>query len=234
LVFPPTLYPTAGTGKRSGILRQAIQGALTSGLLDRTQPVHMIAHSMGDLDARRLISQDPTIEAGGDKVPINSLATIGTPHRGSPIADVVVLQLVPKLPVIAPVLAAAKIALGDVLGHFRIFLEGLQDLTTTTAQGFNTRFPNHLNVRYLSFAGGGRPGFRPTSGFFLPYYEFIRICDGEVNDGVVALSSAKWTGFDPTLWPGDHADEIGHDLDYPLRATDQATLNRYAEIVQRF
>jgi triacylglycerol lipase len=216
------------------MLRQSIENALTQGLLDRTQPIQMIAHSMGGLDARRLISQSPAIDAGGVKVPINVLATIGTPHRGSPIADVVALQFVPKLHVFAPVLAAAKLALGDVLGHFGVSLEGLRDLTTEAAPGFNAQFPDHPNVRYLSFAGGGRPGFQATSGFFLPYHEFIRICEGEINDGVVGLSSAKWTGFDPNLWPGDHADEIVHDLDQPLLPPDPATLNRYAEIVQRF
>jgi hypothetical protein len=63
-------------------------------------------------------------------------------------------------------------------------------------------------VTYLSYAGIGRPGLVPTSGFFLPYNEFICMCEGEMSDGVVPVSSVKWTGFDPKFRPADHADEI--------------------------
>jgi hypothetical protein len=91
-------------------------------------------------------------------------------------------------------------------------------------------------VKYLSFAGGGRTGLVPTSNFFLPYYEFIKahVRGREVSDGVVAVSSAMWGTFDPNLWPGDHADEIGHDLDRPLAMPDAETLQRFERIVFRF
>ena len=42
--------------------------------------VHVIAHSMGGLDARRAVSA-----LGGG--PVRSLVTIATPHRGTPLAD---------------------------------------------------------------------------------------------------------------------------------------------------
>src|SRR5262245_41809375 len=45
------------------------------------EPVHIIAHSMGGLDARYFISK----LGGADRV--LSLTTVGTPHRGSPFAD---------------------------------------------------------------------------------------------------------------------------------------------------
>jgi len=233
-VFAPALDPTAGTEKRSGMLRQSIQDALSQGVLDPPEPIHIIAHSMGGLDARRLVHDDPSFAVNGRRVAVETLAMIGTPHWGSPVADAVALQLVPKLPVLTLALNAAKLALGNVLQHFNVSLDGLRDLTTESAKDFNKRFTDHPNVRYLSFAGGGRPGLPSTSGFFLPFHEFIRICDGEASDGVVSVSSATWTGFDPNLWAGDHADEIAHNLDRPLQAPDQATLDRYAGIVQRF
>ena len=233
-VYAPALDPTAGTEKRAAMLRQKIQEALSQRVLDPLQPIHLIAHSMGGLDARRFLSKDPTIEVGGARVPIKTLATIGTPHRGSPIADVVALKFLPKASVTDFVLAPAKLALGNVLGHFGVSLDGLRDLTTEAAKGFNAQFPDHPQVRYMSFGGGGRTGPVPTSRFFLPYHEFIRICDGEPSDGVVSVSSAKWTGFDANLWHGDHADEVGHDLDRPLQGPAQETLDRYAAIVQRF
>jgi triacylglycerol lipase len=108
-------------------------------------------------------------------VPVKTLATIGTPHRGSPVVDVVAVEYVPKLPLLAAVLEAAKMNLGNVLEQFGISLEGLHDLTTKAARDFNTESPDHPGVKYLSYAGGGRPGLVPTSKFFLPYYEFIRI-----------------------------------------------------------
>jgi triacylglycerol lipase len=146
----------------------------------------------------------------------------------------VALEYVPKLTLLAPVLEAAKMKLGNVLEHFRISLDGLHDLTTKAARDFNTQFPDHPDVKYLSYAGGGRPGLLPTSKFFFPYYEFIRICEGEVSDGVVGVSSAKWTGFDPNPWPADHADEIGHDLNQPLQPPNQETLDRYDAIAAQF
>jgi hypothetical protein len=69
---------------------------------------------------------------------------------------------------------------------------------------------------------------------FFPDDEFIRIREGEISDGVVPVSSAKWTGFDPNSRPADHADEIGYDLDRPLQPLSQATLDRYDAIVARF
>ena len=58
--------------------------------------------------------------------------------------------------------------------------------------------------------------------------------DRELSDGVVAVSSAKWGIFDPNLWLGDHADEIGHNLDQPLGEPEADTLQRYEQMVMRF
>src|SRR4051812_20667910 len=83
-VIAPAVDPTAGTEVRARMLGEAILAGLANGL-DPAEPIHIIAHSMGGLDARRLICQSTSI--GG--VPIKTLVTIGTPHRGSPIADLV-------------------------------------------------------------------------------------------------------------------------------------------------
>lgn len=231
-IHVPQLDRTGGTEQRAGQLRESIQAALQHGTLDPTQPIHIIAHSMGGLDARRMISKDALISA----VPIKTVATIGTPHRGSPIADLVAGELVPKLPLLSPVLDAAKVLLGDVLGTFGISRQGLCDLTTKAAAQFNIDFPDHEGVQYLSYGGKGRQGFfrPPTSQFMFPYYEFIRIVDGEISDGVVSVSSAQWKNFDSDLWPGDHLDEVGHDLDHPLRPASRELLDRYLAIVAKF
>ena len=68
-------------------------------------PFHLIAHSMGGLDSRFLISH---LQPEGDNR-ILSLTTIGSPHHGSPIADLIVEQVQKDrmLPIPAPTLAAA-------------------------------------------------------------------------------------------------------------------------------
>src|SRR5580658_8847759 len=48
--------------------------------------VHIIAHSMGGLDARCLLAQNLAGLAGR----VVSLSTISTPHHGSPVADMLV------------------------------------------------------------------------------------------------------------------------------------------------
>ena len=55
------------------------------------QQVHLIAHSLGGLDARYMISRLGMAQR------VLSLTTIGTPHLGSPIADAVVNAGFPDL-----------------------------------------------------------------------------------------------------------------------------------------
>lgn len=235
-VIAPAVDPTAGIETRSTMLRASIEAALACDGLKPNEPIHIIAHSMGGLDSRRLISKGNFIETNGRRTPIQTLATIGTPHRGSPVADLVALKFLDRIPFLADALQEPEAALSRVLGHFRISLDGLHDLTSESAEHFNAANPNQAGVNYLSFAGGGRAGLVPTSGFFLPYYEFIKahVRGREVSDGVVAVSSAIWGTFDSNLWPGDHADEIGHDLDRPLATPPDETLDRYERIVLRF
>ncbi|HUI57491.1 MAG TPA: hypothetical protein VLY04_21085 [Bryobacteraceae bacterium] len=235
-VCAPALDPTQGTEVRSGQLRNAIGEALRTGQLNPAEPIDIIAHSLGGLDSRRMIATNPFIEAGGNNVPVRTLATISTPHRGSPIADVIALKFLPKLPGIEAVLQGADAALQRVLDHFKISLECLHDLTSESANQFNAEFPDQRGVRYRSFAGCGRDGFPPTCAFFLPYYEYIRLHTKglDQSDGMVTVSSAMWADFDQNLWPCDHADEIGHDLDHPLQGVTAQALERFDRIVSGF
>jgi triacylglycerol lipase len=49
----------------------------------------------------------------------------------------------------------------------------------------------------------------------------------------VALSSAKWGEFDSQLWPADHVEEVGHDLDRLGKTGAFEHLAKYREIVAR-
>ena len=81
--------PIAGIERRSRVLGRRIQEAFGG------EPVHLIGHSMGGLDARALLASE------GNAGLVLSLTTIGTPHLGSALADY------------------AKIGFGRVYGLFK-------------------------------------------------------------------------------------------------------------------
>src|SRR5271166_5787150 len=84
--FPGSLFPqtpgTAGIEARASALAEQIDQAFPTG------PIHVVAHSMGGLDTRCVLSNNLRGLATPGRVA--SLSTISTPHRGSPIADLLV------------------------------------------------------------------------------------------------------------------------------------------------
>ena len=76
--------PTGGTQERASVLA----GQITDFLEGDTEVIHIIGHSMGGLDARRLVTpgdKDLQIHKKLNK-PV-TITTVSTPHRGSPLAD---------------------------------------------------------------------------------------------------------------------------------------------------
>jgi triacylglycerol lipase len=199
-------------------------GALNSG-----EPVHIIAHSMGGLDARYLLSPDNR-ENMADR--ITSLTTIGTPHKGSPIADLLVkiggpLDIGHQGNLLAQALHQAHIEVG-----------GLRRITTEGTREFNDKFRDNENTRKFSVAGVGRSKqgllhLETCVALGLPH-SIIKDETGEENDGLVSLSSAMW-GTEQERWPADHADEIGHNLDGGVKAspTQFDHLAKYEALVER-
>jgi len=208
-VLVPELDPTRGIEFRGDQLCDQINNGFNSGLLDRTQKTHIVAHSMGGLDSRYLLSP-----LSGRKVvaPVRSLTTISTPHQGSPIADLIDKPLdllpFPHLP-FSPAGNPLELAL-DELG---ISLDGLRDLTTLACRVFSTKYTDHPSIAYFSVAGTGRLGFLPTASALLLFHRYIFASTGKSNDGLVTVDSASWGKFDPTAWPADHAEEVGYNLD---------------------
>lgn len=178
-----------------------------AGALDPARPVHIIAHSMGSLDCRYLLSPGNPDNLGAR---VATLTTIGGPHRGTPVADLLYAEaegrdLPPDEQVLARYLRRIFTALG-------VSLAGLADLRTSFAAGFNETYVDHPDVRYFSVAGGGRAEGLPTAKLMYRNWLYIKEKTGEINDGAVPLSSAKWGEFDPELWMGDHPELIGHDV----------------------
>lgn len=208
-VIAPILDPTQGIDYRGGQLRDQINAALANGCIDPSQKTHIIAHSMGGLDSRWMLSP---VNPDRIQAPIRSLTTISTPHQGSPIADLIDSpeKLAPfgQLP-FGPHPNLLQPAL-DALG---ISLNGLRNLTTAYCQKFSATYTNAPTVAYFSVAGTGRSDFPFTCRLFALFYQYILALTGRANDGLVTVPSAQWGQFDSNTWVADHADEVGTNLD---------------------
>jgi triacylglycerol lipase len=186
-VFVPSVNPIGCIEQRARQLASAI-----SSRDDFTDPLHIIAHSMGGLDARFLITHLPDV---GKRVA--TLVTIGTPHAGSPVAN------------------AFDDPLNPLRAHIPAFIMkqlqanagAVHDLTTDSCKQFNLDTPDVDGVRYLEIAGDA-----PQDGSELLLYDLAAQI-GQIhgpNDGVVTVESAQRPGRQLfATWPVDHSAEIG-------------------------
>jgi len=136
-----------------------------------TPKVNVVAHSMGGLDARYAISRLGL----GSKVA--SLTTIGTPHRGTPIAD----------------LGAAlerRLGLGRAFEAMGVRLDAVGALTVRRMTVFNRRVADVQGVAYGSVVGAVHRK-RQVNPLLLPGYLYLKERAGE-NDGMVPASSQEW------------------------------------------
>ncbi len=218
-ILETEVSPLARIHLRGAQLRGQILAAMEAGELDPAERVHLVAHSMGGLDARWCLSP-ANPENIAEKVA--SLSTISTPHRGSPVADFLTGG------------GRLSARAGARLGPYLDVGLGIVDLTTDGATRFNERFPDHPEVRYFSYAGKGRPGPRPTSLVLAPCHWIIAQTGAAANDGLVSVESAAWGESPEEPWPADHADEIGHDLNQGRNAKPAFDyLVRYRALVER-
>lgn len=176
--------------------------------------IHIIAHSMGGLDARYALAHFPDL---GKRV--KTLVTIGTPHRGSPVADAIIDSTDPLF--------------DHIPSYLTTWLDGLHDLTSERGILFDETTPDMRGVKYIEVAGNAAQG---NDGLFL--FELARIIGDikdEINDGVVTRSSAL-RNVDGHIhlpdWPVDHAGEVGWNRSSLLPTLSPAAhLNRYDQIV---
>lgn len=197
-VFIATVPPIGSIESRGEKLGRQILD-----VFDGEEQVHILAHSMGGLDARWALRNVPGLSAR-----VKTLVTIGTPHQGSPVADAIRAGTIPALP-----LPAEAIVL-----ELRINQAALHALTTASATAFDQATPDVPGVRYLHVAGDtSLPGaqcsiaFRAIQDLFrLPLH----------NDGVVTVDSATRGGtrHADLILPVDHAGEIGWNLNHPVPA----------------
>jgi len=204
IVYPEACFtrvPVAGSvQQRAQMLAKQIAQRFPVGA------IHIIAHSMGGLDARYLLTHNLLGLANPGRVV--SLSTIATPHRGSPVADL----LVGARPELKDPRRFAYDVISRTLSRLGVAFGALGDLTTGFAEQFNQDNPALDHVRYLPYAGCGK-----CSLLLIPTHTYIERCgdtaDEKLNDGLVSVASASWPGplFEPP-WPTDHLGEVGHNV----------------------
>ena len=144
--------------------------------------VNIIAHSKGGLDSRAAIAHQ------GMAPYVASLTTINTPHRGCIFAEYLLNRM--------PQAARQKIAdtynatlrrLGDPDPDF---LAAVTDLTASACMARNEETPDQPGVVYesvMSYCKRAQHGKFPLN----MTYPIVKHFDG-LNDGLVAVDSAKW------------------------------------------
>ncbi len=79
---PPRLNPGGSVAERAQDLKNYLQDVNRGDVFQKQ--VHIIGHSLGGLDSRFMISKLDMADR------VLSLTTLGTPHHGTPLADIVV------------------------------------------------------------------------------------------------------------------------------------------------
>lgn len=182
VVFPCRVSPAAGIARRAEQLAEQLERI-------EAPRVNLIAHSMGGLDARYAISR---LGLAGR---VASLTTIGTPHRGTPIAD------------------ASTLLIGDwrnvrrLLDQLGANMDGLYDLTTQRMAEFNAAVTDAAGVIYASYVGRIEGGNPPAHPLLSPGYAYLARTAGD-NDGLVPASSQRWGELLGTI-TADHWAQIG-------------------------
>jgi triacylglycerol lipase len=173
-------------------------------VLEKTKKdkINIIAHSKGGIEARYMISN---LDMGEH---VASLTTLGTPHRGTPLADIVV----GKIPVGQFVLARLVNIYARVMGDSDP--DSLRATLGVTSEGmaqFNREVLDHPNVYYQSYAGHVN---KEHSNMLLKTLATILYQFSGKNDGIVPIESAKWGDYkgiiaDENCPSVSHADMVG-------------------------
>ena len=149
--------------------------------------VDVVAHSLGGLDARYALARL------GLASRVRTLGTIGTPHRGTPLAD---------LATDGPLSVARR-----ALATLGLPLHALDWLSTSALERFNKEVPDMPGVRYACVVGGLRDERTAVPLAILAPHAYLRRVAG-ANDGLVPVASQYW-GETLAEIEADHFAQIG-------------------------
>lgn len=207
-VITATVPPSGSIEERAAQLRRNILET------SKGRPVNIIAHSMGGLDARYMISRSrqkrSSVTAAAaaaaaaqhdepeNDVNVRALVTIATPHHGSAYADWLLNQIGPdNLP---HLYEAWKRTTGLGTGAFSQLTRKYMD------EEFNPRTPDDPDVQYFSY-GAALKKKPPLLSPFRASYNVVFKEEGP-NDGLVSVKSANWGQYKGTLEDVSHLDLI--------------------------
>jgi len=191
-VYHTSVSFAADVERRAKDLMQTIKKILAD---TGHEKVHLIAHSMGGLDARHMIVNHDMADQ------VATLTTLGTPHLGASVADWFVEN-------------GRLHKIFNTLGKV-INLEGFKSLTTAACRDFNdsAREAEAANaVVYQVYASAQKRELT-----FLPFQKTWQITydrEGD-NEGLVSVESQKW---EKRLVGKNGAVKIIHQHDFPVPA----------------
>ncbi|MEM9074276.1 MAG: alpha/beta fold hydrolase [Myxococcota bacterium] len=226
LVFTPAVDPFNDSTDRGRELVVAIEAILGETGHDK---VNLIGHSQGGLDARFVASTRPDLVA--------SVTTIATPHRGTPLLDVLlgIVEDDRLATLVDDLVRLIGAPLYDAAGEETSLFDALRQLSREGATAFNERYPDDPSIPYYSITGRSDRRFavracRPDGdledfmerwdGFLDPVDPLLAISEAIVdgglgqpfpNDGLVRIEDARWGRFLGCI-PADHLDQVGHLL----------------------
>lgn len=195
-VFMPQISWGGSLDKRAtDLYRQLV---ILSDNFNRYPKLHLIGHSMGGLDIRYMAYKFDL----SDK--IKSITTIGTPNRGTSIADL-------KVPKYIPLIKTFK--------RLGLDITGFLDLTTEKVKELNSILEKYesktgLFIRTIA----GKQPYENTFFLLRDSFRLIEKQEGE-NDGLVSVQSAIYKeNLTYDIWDLDHLNQIGWwDPSEPLK-----------------
>lgn len=201
-VFVAELTTDSSIGERAAVLKNFLE--TEPGL--KGKMVNIVAHSLGGLDARYAA----TILGANQ---IASITTIGTPHRGSPLANWAWRQAERGTP---------WYWLFRLFGYDIKTRRFLKELTTDHMENlFNAKVPDRAGVKYFSVSTSA--SFVTGTMSYLLWFP-ARWLEGEKHplaanghDGLVPLDSQPW-GKEIARSNLDHLGQMNH---HEFRAMDQ-------------
>lgn len=184
------LPPLAGVENRARRLAEQVRAL-------GAERVNVIAHSMGGLDARYAITKLGLAER------VASLTTVGTPHRGTPIAN------------------GTKHLAGWLR---RLGADGIWDVSTHRMLEFNRDVPDVPEVEYFSYVSSVDPRSQQTPLFLKPTLFLLRA----PSDGLVPLESQRWGNVAGEL-AVDHWGQIGWSRGFDAGALYEQIAHRLTQ-----
>lgn len=198
----PQVAPTSGVAARAAQLKEQI-------LSWTDEPVNIVAHSMGGLDARHLITH---LDMAGK---VKSLTTVSTPHRGTHLADWALDNFHKRVPLLL------------ALESFGVNIDGFRDCRPVTCAAFNAATPDRPDVAYFSY-GASVPLWR-LSPVLRRAWNILKPVEGD-NDGMVSVSSARWGQYLGTI-AADHFAQTP-DFAFVRPGEDFDVVGFYARLVE--